>query len=155
MEGLRQYVISVVAAGIICGILTHITSGSAGRQVAGILCGLFMTIVLLQPLASVGEINWEPLLDNWEQQGEVFASEGVDAVADRKAELIKQQAEAYILDKAAAMHAAVEADITVGADGIPVSVRISGAVSPLVKSRLTDILTSELGIPKENQQWTG
>lgn len=155
MDGLRQYVIAAVAAGLLCGVINHLTQTSGCREMVRVLCGVFMTIVLLQPISGFRDTSREFLFSGFEQQAEDAASDGVLAAAGMKEEIIKQQTEAYILDKAAAMGAEVDVSVTVGEDCIPVSARISGAVSPLIRSRLTDMLESELGIPREHQQWTG
>ena len=155
MDGLRQYVIAAVAAGLLCGVINRLTQISGCREVVRVLCGVFMTIVLLQPICGLGDTSWEFLFSGFERQAEEVVSDGVLAADSMKEEIIKQQTEAYILDKAAAMGAEVDVSVTVGEDCIPVSARISGAVSPLIRSRLTDMLESELGIPGEHQQWTG
>ncbi|MGM9660675.1 MAG: hypothetical protein ACI3WQ_08755 [Faecousia sp.] len=155
MDGLRQYVIAAVAAGLLCGVINRLTQISGCREVVQVLCGVFMTIVLLQPIYGLGDTSWEFLFSGFERQAEEVAADGVLAADSMKEEIIKQQTEAYILDKATAMGAEVDVSVTVGEDCIPVSARISGTVSPLIRSRLTDILESELGIPGEHQQWTG
>jgi hypothetical protein len=38
---------------------------------------------------------------------------------------------------------------------VPVEVRLSGDISPYIKTRLQSILEDDLGISKENQIWTG
>jgi hypothetical protein len=71
------------------------------------------------------------------------------------AKLIKQETEAYILDKAQSLGCALEADVTVGEGLYPVpeSVLICGSISNQNRKLLEDILVKELGISKENQQW--
>ena len=155
MEGLRQYVVSAVSAALICSVVTHITKNSGFSNIVRVLCGLFMTIVLLHPVCGLRDNTWNFLTEEWEQQSESISAGGLRSADSMKAEIIKQQTEAYILEKAAAMNAAVEVRISVGDNCVPVSARISGSVSPMTKSRLEDILTSELGISGEHQQWIG
>ena len=72
-------------------------------------------------------------------------------------ELIKEKSQAYILDKAAELDASITADVTISEEELPkpLSVVISGQVSPYNRKRLESILETDLGIAKENQVWTG
>jgi hypothetical protein len=60
------------------------------------------------------------------------------------------------LDKAQALNTALEVEVTLSDDEIPipVKVRLSGKVSPYAKGRLQQIISEELGIERENQIWT-
>lgn len=40
MEALRQYVISVVAAAMLCGIVVRLFPNGSGKQVGKLICGL-------------------------------------------------------------------------------------------------------------------
>ena len=82
-----------------------------------------------------------------------MAAEGTALAADAKADIITAQVEAYILDKAALYQAPVTVDVTLDEEGTPVSVRLSGAVSPYAKTRLSEMMETDLGIKKEAQQW--
>ena len=68
---------------------------------------------------------------------------------------IKQELEAYILDKAAALDLKIRVNVKLDDHPLPgpESVVIEGTVPPYQKQVLEDILQSELGISKENQQW--
>ena len=49
----------------------------------------------------------------------------------------------------------IQAEVTLGENCIPVSVTIAGSISPQNRSRLSQVIASELGIPKEQQEWIG
>ena len=70
---------------------------------------------------------------------------------------VQEHTEAYIVDKATALHASLSAQVTVSDDEIPipVAVRLTGAVSPNVRRQMEDFIQEELGITRENQKWTG
>ena len=53
------------------------------------------------------------------------------------------------------MEADIQANVSLDEDCIPVSVSITGRISPLSRSKLTQMIASELGIPKERQEWIG
>lgn len=154
MEALRQYIFSVTAAAVICAVITHISTG-AGKSSAIIklLCGLFLTFAVIRPIA---DIQFEELSDytlsisddaqEAIHAGEDFASGALSAV-------IKQETEAYILDKASSLGADVGVDIVLDNDAIPKEVYLTGDISPYAKQKLQQFLSQELGIAKEYQIW--
>lgn len=154
MDGVREYVFSAVCAGVICSVLGRLTEKTGCKEEIRVLCGLFLTIVLVRPVGNLRKLDLGLYFSQWEQQAQQTVSEGILSAEEQKATIIKQQTEAYILTKAAALHAAVEVNVTVGEGGIPVSVKLSGGVSPFARSVLAEQLETELGIPREHQQWT-
>ena len=119
------------------------------------LCGVFMTIVLIQPLAGTNVSFLESILPDITGDAEAVASEGAAAAEDIRREYIKQRVQAYILSRAKTMEADIQANVSLDEDCIPVSVSIAGRISPLSRSRLSQMIASELGIPKERQEWIG
>ena len=155
MDGLREYVIRVVAAALISGVVIRLTEGIGSGEIIRMLCGLFMTLILLQPIIGRRELQWEFMLPQIRRQAEENVLEGVAAAEKIRQEFIMRQAETYITNRAAEMDTEIQAEIMLGEDNLPESVVLIGAVSPLNKSRLTQIIASELGIPRERQEWIG
>ena len=155
MDGLREYVIRVVAAALISGVVIRLTEGIGSGKIIRMLCGLFMTLILLQPILGRRELQWEFMLPQIRRQAEENVLEGVAAAEKIRQEFIMRQAETYISNRAAEMDTEIQAEIMLGEDNLPESVVLTGAVSPLNKSRLTQIIASELGIPRERQEWIG
>lgn len=155
MDGLREYVIRVVAAALISGVVIRLTEGIGSGEIIRMLCGLFMTLILLQPILGRRELQWEFMLPQIRRQAEENVLEGVAAAEKIRQEFIMRQAETYISNRAAEMDTEIQAEIMLGEDNLPESVVLIGAVSPLNKSRLTQIIASELGIPRERQEWIG
>lgn len=155
MEGLREYLLRLLWAALVCGIVNRTAKGSVCAPVIRLLCGVFLTVVLVQPL---GSFSFDAPLQ-WTQGLETAAADAVrqgsrEAQAQKEA-IIKTRLEAYIVEKAAQAGASVTADITLGGDGLPRAVTVTGALSPAVKGRLKRMLTQELGIPEVRQQWNG
>lgn len=155
MDGLREYVIRVVAVALISGVVIRLTEGIGSGEIIRMLCGLFMTLILLQPIIGRRELQWEFMLPQIRRQAEENVLEGVAAAEKIRQEFIMRQAETYISNRAAEMDTEIQAEIMLGEDNLPESVVLTGAVSPLNKSRLTQIIASELGIPRERQEWIG
>lgn len=158
MEGIRQYVISVAAAAILCGILKSILPGK--DTMAGVLrliTGIFLAFTVIKPLAQVELGDLPVLSSDYLSDAQAASSDGEKIAADAMADIIKHQAEAYILDKAQSLNLSLTVTVTVSDDPLPtpVGVRLSGAVSPYAKSCLERVIEEDLGIAKENQIWTG
>lgn len=155
MEGLRQYVLSSISAALISGILIRLTQNNGSNEFIRVLCGAFMTIVLILPISENRGKLWNDLIPDFRSETESLIDDGTRVSGNMRAEIIKQRTEAYILDRASAMDAQIKVSVSLGKDGIPKSVRITGRISPMNRSRLTDVIAADLGIPREQQEWIG
>ncbi len=157
MEAVRQYLLAVTAAAVVCGIAQRLL-GKKGTA-AGIgkmLTGLFLVFTVISPFTRLH-------LDDLTDFTAGIEADAADAVAagqsDQKkaiAESIMQRTRAYILEKAEALNLRLTVEVTLSDSGLPapVGVRIAGSASPYAKARLQSIIENDLGIPKENQLWT-
>ena len=155
MEAVRQYIISVTAAAIFCGILTALVDGKNIKPVWKLIVGIFMTLTVIRPLADIDFGAVPAIAEVYSLQAEEVVEVGESMMVSQTQALIKSRLEAYILDKASIMGVSLTAEVTLDDSGLPVSVRLSGAVSPGAKSRLQSIIATDLGIPKEAQTWGG
>lgn len=83
------------------------------------------------------------------------AAMGENLARDSMADIIKEETEAYILDKAADLHANLRVEVTIGEDNLPAAVTISGEASPYARRQIQAMIANDLGISKENQKWIG
>lgn len=154
MEALRQYIISVVAAGLICGIVTGLFSGSTGSSIMKLVCGVFLSYTVLAPVT-----RFDPgdlAVCGWAvADGSEAVAAGESLAQDAREQFIKQDLETYILDKASQLGASLQVEVTLEEGGLPGTVTLTGQIAPYQRQQLERILTLELGIAKENQQWTG
>lgn len=155
MDDLRQYVISVISAALICGILSRLVQKSTTKELIRLLSGLFLTITVVRPLCRIDIDTLTDFSVSYKQEAEEAAVLGKEMASDALADIIKANSEAYILDKAAALNAELSVDITVSDTYIPVQAKLRGKISPYAKRSLEASLESDLGITKENQLWTG
>lgn len=153
MNDAAQYILSVTAAAVLTAIV-HVLAGSGTMgALVKLLGGLFMALTVLSPLVRL-EL---PDLGDWLA---VYAADGEDAAAAGEAmakeasnAIIKEELEAYIMDKAALYGASLEVEVSLDEGGIPVSVTLTGAVSPYARTRLTQTIREDLGVGEEAQQW--
>lgn len=157
MERLREYVISVTAAAIICGIVTGLSQKDSTQKMLKLVCGLFLAVTVVRPITRIDLTALTDVSLISFSEAEEAAAMGENLSRNALAELIKEETEAYILDKAAERNVSLEAEVTVSGDSppVPVSVTLSGAVSPYARQQLEQLITEDLGIAKENQRWTG
>ena len=156
MDLLRTYLLSIIAAAVVCWITTALLPKSGAISSMGkLLTGVFMTVTILSPV-----VTWE--LPNISSFTNPFSGDAAEAVAMGKSisgealsAIIKEQCEAYILDKAADFGAQLHVTVITSEDSVPVpcGVQIGGTYSPFAKLRLREIIRDELGIGEEAQIW--
>lgn len=153
MTELRQYLLSVICVCLICAILPMF-AGSTGKQILRLICGVFLTVTVVSPILRV---EVEPLLESLlpQQTREEIVSQGQTHARDSMAAIIKSETEAYILDKARLLGLELSVTVLLGPDEIPVpeGAILEGTASQEQKAQLAEILTVDLGIPKEAQKW--
>lgn len=149
----KQYACTVILCVFCCRVLSRLNPKGNGDTLLRLVCGVILGICVLQPLSD-GIPNqipdlpvWDPdIADTWVRRGEQLALQ-------EKSEGIKASCEAYILDKAKALDADILVEISLNEELVPVYAEISGDVDPDVQRQLQSILTTDLGIPGENQTW--
>ena len=155
MGDLRAYLLRLLWAAMVCGILNRMVKGSGCAPVIRLLCGVFLTVVLVQPLCGLS--FEEPL--RWTEDlnalGAEIVEQGSREAQAQKEAIIKARLEAYIVEKADQAGASVSADISLDDDGLPRAVTVTGALSPAAKRQLRQVMTEALGIPEVRQQWNG
>lgn len=157
MSLIGQYLLSVIAAALLCSVSNCLVEKkSATGSVIRLLTGLILATVIVAPwtnfnLSDVSDYFIAAQVDASEiaDQGEQLAKSEIQI-------LIKEQTQAYILDKASALGLDVYVEVMVSGDTPPVlqSVTITGNTSFYAKKRLTQIIRDDLGITEEHQIWS-
>ena len=158
MAALSSYILSLIAAGMLVGILSSLVDvKTAPGGLIKMLGGIALLIIMIEPVVA---FRFDTLADYALQsflEGEMAAQWGKDQARDAMAEIISEETRAYILDKAGLYGADIRVEVTLNDEEIPVpeQVTIQGACSPDVRSQLEQFIASQLGIPKEHQIWIG
>ena len=156
MDFVRQYLLSVIVASVIVGIITgFINKKNSHYAVIRLVCGLFLAFTMLSPLFKLKIENIADFYSGITANADTVVSEGKEIANEAAGEIIKEKLEAYILDKASTLQLDVDVELTLDENlpPAPQTVAIVGNVSPYGKSVLSDFLEKEIGVPKENQQW--
>lgn len=156
MASIGAYIISILCAAIVCGILSSLVSkDKVSGGIIRLISGIFLAITAVAPLV---KMKWEELdiyLSSVQVDAAAAAEEGSQTANAETAAIIKKELEAYILEKASAMDLSISAQITMTEDfpPQPESVRLSGSVSPYNRKMISKYIANDLGIPEERQVW--
>ncbi|MCI8438552.1 MAG: stage III sporulation protein AF [Oscillospiraceae bacterium] len=151
IQGARQWLLGVVLTAFAGGLARQLAPKGRERALVGLVCGLLLTLALLEPLA---ELEWAAAARDWPGPAqaalaESYRQEGQAALSA----VIAEKTEAYILDKAdrLGLRCAVEVAVSAGESGIPLpdAVTIRGGYS----AALAACIEEEVGVPPEKQIW--
>lgn len=156
MSALTKYLYGILCAAVICTVITALTpkSKSAGKLIR-MLCGLFLLLSILKPIGNIDLSNIGDFADSLQTDSERIVAQGVEASAQSLRSVIKEECEAYVMEKAMQMGAEISVEIVIaeGNTPVPTDATVTGTVSPYAKQRLAVILAEDLNIPKERQKW--
>lgn len=155
MPQIRQYILSVIVAAVLCGVLENLCAGKTTASVMKLICGIFLTFVVISPLREAELDDLSAIPFDFLEAGQLAAAEGKNMAMESYRGIIKDRTEAYILDKAEALGADITVEVMLDGNAVPVRVRISGTVSPFAENALKACLEEDLGIAKEAQEWVG
>lgn len=156
MTWVRQYILSVVAAAIICAIVKALMEDkSTPSVVVKMLAGVLMAMTVVAPFVKMDIGDITDYINSFHTNADVAVQTGIAYSAEEMGVIIKDKTQAYILDKAQTLGAEVEAEVLLSDETppIPCAVTVKGHVSPYVKQRLSQYIIDELGIAEENQTW--
>ena len=158
MGSIREYLIGIVTAAILCSIVTVLVGkkGAVGTVIK-FLSGLLMTLAVLSPWTNISLDNLWGWTEDFSQAGEGLVAHGENMAEDAYRAGIKQRAEAYILEKAHSLgtELTVEVSLSSGETPIPIGAILTGSISPYAKEQLSRMLEEELGIAGKEQVWIG
>ena len=156
MDSIRQYLISITAAAIICAIAKSFADGKTlNGTMLRLIAGIIMTVTLLSPLVQLDFHAMPELTAGVIHDANAAAAFGEEMATAEITAIINDRLEAYILDKAACLGANLEVQLQMGTDGsyLPEGIILSGDISPYAKARLQQIIANDIQIAKEKQQW--
>ena len=156
MSGLRGYLLSVVAAAILLSLVTALLPEGKLRKNASLLGSLLMILTVLSPVVKLKSEDLSRSIAALQIESETLRT-GVEVKnRELQGDIIKQQCEAYICDKAAALGFDVEAEIQLSDDGqfpYPTAVKLRSNATYAQQEVLSAIILEDLGISKERQEW--
>lgn len=156
MSGIKEYILTIVAASVIAAIVMSITEKtSENKRVMELITGLFLLLTLLSPLKGRISFNFLPDIENIERTAEESIAVGKADTHSQLKEIITEQVASYIEDKATTLGADLKVTVTVSPDDppVPTAVKLEGSISPYAKSKLIDIIANDVGVSEDHQTW--
>lgn len=156
MEQMKGYLLSILAAATICGIVTKLTAGQTLTSgIIKLIAGLFLTVTIVSPFVKLQIGNLATYFEDLEARTEDIITDGEISVRNELKQIILQNTEAYILDKASSYGVTLQVRAEIGNldTMIPNSVTLEGNVSPYIKQQIQKLIAEDLGIPEEKQIW--
>lgn len=150
-----KYILSIIACAIICSVVkTWIPKNSAYHSMVSILTGLILLLTAIKPMLRLECLDLGVNVDRWQTETNSYTQSGQASASEAMISIIKQQTEAYILDKAADLEGNIAVSVALDdSNMIPTAVTISGDISPYGREALSIYMENSLGIPKEKQIW--
>lgn len=155
MDSVRQYALRLICAGLICGILTDLSSKTSFSKLIRLCCSIFFAITMVQPLIALRFPQWEGEWSMLFEEASDVAEQGEEFYQHSLATIIQQEAQAYILKEAESIGAALDVEIELSSDTppSPVAATLRGEFDASMEMQISALLADEFGIPKEHQTW--
>lgn len=155
MEGIRTYLLSVVAVCMLSVLCLQLVKQAQIKKVLRFVTGLLVLLIVVSPLVSLDEEQLRSITEKMDLSVGVDRDSLSQEVSEQLAQHVQSTAEAYIEEQAAQQGAVIQARVTVTQEQYPVpySVVMIGTITPEQKEALTQYLSLSLGIPYERQEW--
>lgn len=150
---MKEYTVSVISAALLTGIICGLTEKGFAAELIRLICTFVIVATMMRPLLATELSEITGNIDLYREDAVYHTELGSRMASNAMDSIIKEQAEAYILKQAEQFQTKLAAEIFLE-NSVPVQVVLRGAVSPYAKTRLSEILETELGIARENQLWT-
>lgn len=153
----REWLLGITGAAILAALAEGIMPEGGVKRVGRLVCGLILLLAVLRPVVTLelpsvaqgAQAYWNEIE---EQAGRL--KEGTD---ERMKTIIEERSAAYVTDKAAQLGFACRVQVACarGEAGmyLPWSAQITGDLSDVEQSALTQWLQEDLGIPLERQEY--
>lgn len=157
MGAVRGWLLTVIAASLICALADALMPQGAVRRVGRLVCGLVMLAAILSPLTELDISGGQRWLEDYLASLENREAELTETVNGQMKVIIEQKYAAYIVDKAAQLGVAcsvqVECELTEEGLYLPARARVSGALTEGERAQITQIIREDLGVPESEQMY--
>ncbi len=147
---LRNYLLSIVAVSLLSSVLLAVVPKNSIHRTLQFLCGLLLLLVTISPVVQLDLEDFSLM--------EITLPEPVELPDQRElmSSIIKEEAEAYIWNKANDLGYTIQADVAVTTTddyAYPSGVTITGSLPTYAKDQLSQDIAQNLAIPKNQQEW--
>ena len=120
-----------------------------------LITGLVISATVLHPIVDLEHLDISQFISAVPTIDRTAISEAKLQTSSALEKHITDTVQAYILQQAQSLGVEINAEVTVSQDELPVpmSVTITGEISPYKKQQLISIIENDLAIARENQIW--
>ncbi len=156
MNGIRGYLVAVVAVCMICVLALQMVQKESMRKLVRFVGGMLILLVVATPLLSFDMEDLAGFLEDASSRLDIDTSMIGETAENALAEHIKKTTETYIEQKANELGATVQAKVVLTEEEYPVpySVEIIGSLTPAQQKELSLYMSRDLGIDVLRQEWT-
>lgn len=152
----QGYLLSVSAVAILLSLIQSILPQNAIRRIATFAGGLVLILAVISPVLHLTTEDLQEIGRELQADRQELALRVEDGNRQIMGSLIKENCEAYILDKAGQLGMSLTARVAVSQDGqypVPVKAVLTGKFTPAQQMALSDEITEALGIASHEQEW--
>ena len=157
MEGVRGWLLSVLAVSLLCALAEALMPKGPVKGVGKLVCGLVLAAAVASPVVRLDLEGSRQWLEDWDAGLERREEELKKQVDDEMKTIIEQEYEAYIVDKAAQLGAVCTARVECCEEEagvyLPEGAWIGGALTQQQREELTWQLSEELGLSSQALHW--
>ncbi len=157
MEAIKNYFLTLILTGVFASVVQSVLSAGFCKRIAVIAGGLLLVIAAASPIVNLDFNNIAESISKMQIAGLEAKSGFTIDNQSLISQIIKEQAESYIWDKAAEMMFTPDSvDVTVCSDSqhpVPESVTVCGAYTENQRTKLSAWIERELAIATEQQEW--
>ena len=153
----KNYFLAVAAVSFLVCLVSDLLPKTGVGNAARFIGSLILVLSVITPITQINPEDISAAISQFHIQT-VQRNSGIE-VNNQKliAELIKDQCEAYVLNKAEEQGMDISVDISVcvnkGDYPYPETIRFSGTVSQADRQYIMDVTERDLGIPQSRQEW--
>lgn len=156
MDWLCDYVLRLSATALLCAVIIRFSrGGSAAKMMIKLLCGIVLAYSIIQPIRQLEISDFGDVIMDYRNEADDAVQWGKNVSTEAWAESISQGVQTYILEKAKDLNLDLVVEVELSDDEfpVPVAVSLTGKAAPYAKTVLSDAISRDLNIPKENQKW--
>lgn len=153
MEGIKGYLVAIVAACMLTVVASVLVQKSPLRKIVRLIGGIMILLVAVTPLL---RLDMSQIVDYLQGSEYSFDTSAVKQTwQSQLSEHIKQTTETYIENEAGRLGATVQATVTLTEEEYPVPCHavLIGTVDADQMEALSEYMETSLGIPRTEQEW--
>lgn len=156
MEGLKQWLLSVLAVSLLAGAAQALMPEGPVKKVGQLACGLLLFLAMVSPVLSVRYLELTRLMEEYRLELEELEEESVQVSKDLNHAFIEAETQAYIQTRTEELGISCQVDVSWDYSGetpLPAEAVVTGAISHEQAGTLRQMLTEDLGLTEEKIRW--